>query len=177
MGDDYVFYEINPQVTDLATNLFDFLHRSDAQVEIIPGDGRLSLQRESPQNFDVLVVDAFSGDAIPVHLLTREAFELYFRHLKPHGLLAMHVTNRLLNLPPVIEATACALGARAIQVTNSEDEQNAVYESTWMLLDRVSAPNATVSNLAEGRISLRPGRRRKSSMKLACALGQTITAA
>jgi len=157
MGDDYVFYEINPQVTDLATNLFDFLHRSDAQVEIIPGDGRLSLQRQSPQNFDVLVVDAFSGDAIPVHLLTREAFELYFRHLKPHGLLAMHVTNRLLNLPPVIEATACGLGARAVQVTNSEDEKNAVYQSTWVLLDRASASNATVSNLTEGRISLPSG--------------------
>ena len=64
-------------------------------MEIIPGDGRLSLQRQPLQDFDVLVVDAFSGDATPVHLLTREAFELYFRHLKPHGLLAMHVTNQL----------------------------------------------------------------------------------
>ncbi len=84
-GDHYFFYEINPLVVDLANKLFDFLGQSEAQVDIIPGDGRLSLERQSPQGFDVLVVDAFSGDAIPVHLLTREAFELYFRHLKPRG--------------------------------------------------------------------------------------------
>ena len=156
-GDDYIFYEINPQVIHLATNLFDFLRRSDAHVEITTGDGRLSLQSQAPQDFDVLVVDAFSSDAIPIHLLTREAFELYFRQLKPHGLLAINVTNRLLDLPTVIEATARAVGARAVRVTNAEDEQNAVYQSSWMLLDRASAANATVSNLAEGRISLPPG--------------------
>ena len=113
-GDRYYFYEINPLDTELATNLFDFLGHADAEVSIIPGDGRLSLERQSPQQFDVLVVDAFSGDAIPVHLLTREAFQLYFRHLKPHGLLAIHVTNRLLDLPPLIEAEARTVGARAI---------------------------------------------------------------
>ena len=105
----------------------------------------------------MLVVDAFSGDAIPVHLLTREAFELYFRHLKPEGVLAIHVTNRLLDLPPVVEAAARAVGARAVKVTNSEDEANAVYESDWMLLDRAATPNGTVSALAESRISLPAG--------------------
>jgi hypothetical protein len=156
-GDRYYFYEINPLDTELATNLFDFLGHADAEVSIIPGDGRLSLEREPPQQFDVLVVDAFSGDAIPVHLLTREAFELYFRRLKPHGLLAIHVTNRLLDLPPLIEAEARTVGARAIALTNAEDEPNAVYESTWMLLDLAATPNPTVSNLSESRIDLPPG--------------------
>ena len=156
-GDHYFFYEINPQVVDLANQLFDFLGRSEAQVDIIPGDGRLSLARQSPQDFDVLVVDAFSGDAIPVHLLTREAFELYFRHLKPQGVLAIHVSNRLLDLPPVVEAGARAVGARAIKVTNAEDEANAVYESTWMLVDRTATPNPTASALAESRVTLPPG--------------------
>ena len=156
-GDHYFFYEINPLVVDLATNLFDFLGQSEAQVDIIPGEARLSLERQPPQNFDVLVVDAFSGDAIPVHLLTREAFELYFQHLKPSGVLAIHVTNGFLDLPPVVEAAARAVGARAVKVTNSADEANAVYESSWMLLDRAAMPNRTVSGLAESRISLPPG--------------------
>jgi SAM-dependent methyltransferase len=156
-GDHYIFYEINPLVVDLAKNLFDFLGQSEAQVDIIPGDGRLSLQRQAPQDFDVLVVDAFSGDAIPVHLLTREAFELYFRHLKPQGVLAIHVSNRFLDLPPVVAGAAQAVGARAIKVTNAADEANAVYESTWMLLDRTAMPNRTVSGLAQSTISLPPG--------------------
>ncbi len=156
-GDQYFFYEINPLVVDLAAKLFDFLGQSEAHVEIIPGDARLSLERQSPQEFDVLVVDAFSGDAIPVHLLTREAFELYFRHLKPQGVLAIHVSNRLLDLPRLLEAVARSVRARAVKVTNSEDVANAVYESTWMLLDRTATPNRTVSGLAESRISLPPG--------------------
>src|ERR1700730_9379353 len=156
-GDHYFFYELDPRVGDVANRLFDFLGQSEAQVDIIPGDGRLSLARQAPQEFDVLVVDAFSGDAIPVHLLTREAFELYFRHLKPEGVLAIHVTNRLLDLPLVVEAAARAVGARSVKVTNSEDEANAVYESDWMLLDRAAMPNGTVSALAESRISLPAG--------------------
>lgn len=156
-GDHYVFYEINPQVVDVAKNLFDFVHRSDAQVEIVPGDGRLSLQRETNQDFDVFVVDAFSGDAVPVHLLTREAFELYFRHLKPHGLLAIHISNRSLNLAPLVEAEAAAVGSGTVTITNPDDEQNAVYESTWMLLDKASSPNSTVRNLMADRISLPAG--------------------
>jgi spermidine synthase len=156
-GDHYSFYEINPLVVDLANKLFDFLGRSEAQVDIVPGDGRLSLERQSPQGFDVLVVDAFSGDAIPVHLLTREAFELYFRHLNPQGVLAIHVSNRLLDLPPVVEAGARSVGARAIEVTNAEDDASAVYESEWMLLDRNATPNPTVSALAESEVVLPPG--------------------
>ena len=118
-GDHYSFYEINPLVIDLANTQFDFIRQSPAQVDMIPGDARLSLERETPQNFDVLLVDAFSGDAIPVHLLTREAFGLYFRHLKPQGVLAVHVSNGFLDLPPVVEAAARALGTRAVEVDKS----------------------------------------------------------
>lgn len=156
-GDRYSFYEINPLVVDLAKNLFDFLSRSEAQVNIIPGDARLSLERQDPQEFDVLVVDAFSGDAIPVHLLTREAFELYFRHLKPGGVLAIHVSNQSLDLPRVVEAASRSVGARAAKVTNASDEASAVYESTWMLLDRSTAPSRTVSALIDGTVSLPAG--------------------
>jgi spermidine synthase len=133
------------------------LRQSEAQVDIIPGDARLSLERQVPQGFDVLVVDAFSGDAIPVHLLTREAFELYFRHLKPRGVLAIHVSNRFLDLSRVVEAGARIAGARAVKVTNDADEANAVYESTWMLLDRSASPSRTVSALIEDKVSLPQG--------------------
>jgi hypothetical protein len=100
-GDTFRFYEINPEVRRLAETGFSFIKNSAATVEVIPGDARLSMQREAPQQFDVLVLDAFSSDAIPVHLLTREAFEIYFRHLKPDGVIAVHISNRHLNLLPV----------------------------------------------------------------------------
>ena len=144
-GDHYSFYEINPLVIDLAEKQFDFVRQSAAQIEMIPGDARLSLERQGPQEFDVLLVDAFSSDAIPVHLLTREAFELYFRHLKPRGVLAVHVSNRFLDLPPVVEAGARALGVRSVKVTNSADQTNAVYQSTWMLLDRPAGPGSAAT--------------------------------
>src|SRR5207244_4450102 len=91
--DVYRFYEINPQVLEVAEKEFTFLKDSAAKVEFVAGDARLSLENEDAQGFDVLVVDAFSGDSIPVHLLTQEAAALYFRHLKPDGILVVHVTN------------------------------------------------------------------------------------
>jgi hypothetical protein len=143
-GDHYLFYEINPLVVDLANTQFDFLRASLAQIEIVPGDARLSLENQPPREFDVLLVDAFSSDAIPVHLLTREAFELYFRHLKPQGVLAVHVSNRFLDLPPVVEAAARDVGARATKVVDSNHEEDAVFGSTWMLLDRRPGPAPTL---------------------------------
>jgi SAM-dependent methyltransferase len=100
-GDRIRFYEINPEVRRLAQTGFSFLKNSAAQVEVVPGDARLSLEREESQHFDVLILDAFSSDAIPVHLLTQEAFETYFRHLKPDGVIAVHISNRHLDLLPV----------------------------------------------------------------------------
>ena len=112
-GDYIRFYEINPAVTKIATDpngFFTYLRDSPAKVDIIPGDARLSMEREvadnNSQGFDVLVVDAFAGDAIPVHLLTVEAIEIYLRELSPNGVLAIHISNRYLDLRPVVHELA-----------------------------------------------------------------------
>ncbi len=112
-GDYYRFYEINPLVIELASSEFSFLRDCPARVETIPGDGRLSLEREPDQQFDVLVLDAFSGDSVPVHLLTQEAFVLYFRHLKKGGVLAVHASSTYLDLAPVVDLAARELGRPA----------------------------------------------------------------
>jgi hypothetical protein len=132
-GDYYRFYEINPLVVWLAHSQFTFLGNSKARVGIALGDARLSLERESPQGFDVLAVDAFSSDAIPVHLLTREAFALYFRHLKPDGVLAVHVSNKYLDLKPVVEAAAEDLHKEARLIDNKRGDDE-VFASAWMLV-------------------------------------------
>jgi len=133
-GDQFVFYEINPKVIELAERDFTFLRDSAARIEIVAGDARLSLEQQSPQNFDVLVVDAFSGDAIPIHLLTREAFELYFRHLKPGGVLAVHISNSYLHLQPVVERAAIWLGKPAVSVRDRENEAIGTFGSLWVLM-------------------------------------------
>jgi spermidine synthase len=116
--DVFRFYELNPAVTAIAQRAFTFLGDSSAHVELASGDARLRLQQEPAQNFDLLVLDAFSGDAIPVHLLTQEAFALYRRHLKPDGTLAVHVTNRYLNLGPLVMRTARVAGWKAQTVVS-----------------------------------------------------------
>ena len=98
------------------------------------GDGRLALEREPAQNFDVLIVDAFSGDSIPVHLLTTQAFDIYFRHLRPGGILALHITNRYLDLGPVVQALAAASLKQALPIHNAADRERGVYESDWRLV-------------------------------------------
>ena len=132
-GDVYRFYDINPGVVGVAQRDFTFLKNSDATIELSLGDARLSLEREAPQQFDVLAIDAFSSDAIPVHLITREAVEVYLRHMKPDGVIAFHVTNRYLNLVPVVEGIANALGLHALWIDDPGLEMfgNA---SSWVLL-------------------------------------------
>jgi SAM-dependent methyltransferase len=106
-GDDvYRFYDINPAVPRVARQWFTYLDDSPAKIEVVLGDARLSLEREAPQNYDVIAVDAFSGDSIPVHLITVEAFTEYLRHLKPEGVMVFHVSNRFLDLKPVLLAIA-----------------------------------------------------------------------
>ena len=134
LGDSYTFYEINPLVVKLARHQFTFLRDSPAKIDIVLGDARLSLERQAPQNFDVLIVDAFSGDSIPVHLLTRQAFHLYFRHLRPDGVLAVHVSNQYLNLVPVVAAAAGDLGKEAVIVNHEVGVGAGIYPSTWILL-------------------------------------------
>jgi hypothetical protein len=135
-GDTLRFYEINPQVVDVAQRYFSFLKDSRARVEVVPGDARLSLVAEKPNGFDVLVVDAFSGDAVPVHLLTREAFELYLSHLKPGGILAFHTTNRHLSLAPVVKELADQLGYPCLKVVTEKDDEALINHSEWVLVTK-----------------------------------------
>lgn len=133
-GDYYRFYEINPLVLRLARTEFTFLKDSKAKIQIALGDARLSLERERGDNFDVLVVDAFSSDSIPIHLLTREAFALYFQQLKSNGVLAVHVSNKYLNLQPVVRLLAESLGKSAKVVDTEDEDANDVFGATWVLV-------------------------------------------
>jgi hypothetical protein len=135
-GDEFRFYEINPQVIKVAQDWFSYLKQSPAKSEIIPGDARLSLEREPPQEFDVLAVDAFSGDAIPVHLLTKEAFALYFRHLKPDGILAVHTSNTYLDLAPVVKLLADDAKYSARLISSEEDAPALISSADWVLVTR-----------------------------------------
>jgi hypothetical protein len=132
--DRYSFYELNPNVVKIATTQFTFLKDCLAPHVVIPGDARLSLEREPPQHFDILILDAFSGDSIPVHLLTREAFELYWRHLKPDGVLAVHVSNKYLSLGPVIALAALECRKQAMLLSYDGDETNEESSSLWVLM-------------------------------------------
>lgn len=115
-GDVFHYYEINPQVLEVARGWFTFLPSTRARVETSLGDARLSLEREAPQRFDVLIVDAFSSDAIPVHLMTREALAVYRKHMAPDGVIAFHVTNRYLDLAPVVQQLADDAGLEALAI-------------------------------------------------------------
>jgi hypothetical protein len=111
-GDALVFYEISPRVVDIAKREFTFLHDTAARTELVMGDGRLSLEREPPRGYDVMGIDAFSGDSIPMHLVTREAMALYVKHLKPDGVIVFQATNRFIDLLPVVKRLAAEFGSR-----------------------------------------------------------------
>jgi hypothetical protein len=126
--------QILAAVIDVASHDFHFLEKSQAKIELIEGDGRLALEREPSASFDDLVLDAFSGDSIPVHLLTREAFQTYFRILRPDGEIAIHITNRFLDLAPVVRAVAASLGRQVIEVRSEADPARQVLAADWMLV-------------------------------------------
>lgn len=139
-GDAFRFYELDPEVVRLsreAPAVFTYLRDAAGSVSVATGDGRLSLEREPPQAFDVLVLDAFSSDAIPTHLLTREAFGVYLRHLAPGGVLAVQVTNRYVDLKPVVRGVAASLGLHALHVPSFE--RGVLWSSDWMLVARGTA--------------------------------------
>lgn len=133
-GDVMRFYEIDPQVVNIAREQFSFLGDSKATIELALGDARLTLEREAAQQFDVLAVDAFSSDSIPMHLLTVEAFRTYLRHLKPGGILAIHVSNRYLDLLPVVAKAAQQLSLHVRQIYSEDDYAIGVFRSDWLLL-------------------------------------------
>lgn len=135
-GDRVRFYEINPLVRDLAQQYFTFLSGCPGQVEIVMGDARVSLAREPPQDFDLVVLDAFTGDAIPTHLLTVEAFEVYLRHLRPDGIIAVHISGPFFDLRPVLRGLAEANGLSGMMVVSLEVEAVQSYDADWVLLSR-----------------------------------------
>ena len=144
-GDVFRFYEINPEIIRLAEGAggyFTYLEDSPASVEIVPGDARLSLEHELaegvPQHYDVLVLDAFNSHSIPVHLLTRECFEIYLAHLKAEGVLAVHISNPHLNLQPVLAKLADHFGMEALLIESQGDGQ-ACADSMWVLITRNTA--------------------------------------
>ncbi|RIK73051.1 MAG: hypothetical protein DCC68_25490 [Planctomycetota bacterium] len=133
-GDEYRFYEINPDVETLARRYFTYLSDCRGKVEVAIGDARRSMEDEPPQDYDVLVLDAFSGDAIPTHLLTREAFALYERHLAPGGVIAAHISNRHVDLVPVLANAAREFAWQAVDVNAETDRSKGVTASQWVLL-------------------------------------------
>jgi hypothetical protein len=120
-GDRLVFYEISPRVVEIAKREFTFLADTSAKTEVIMGDGRLSLEREPPRGYDVLGIDAFSGDSIPMHLVTREAMALYVKHIKPDGVIVFQATNRYIDLLPVVKRLAAEFGMEAVNVSDSPE--------------------------------------------------------
>ncbi len=140
--DYYRFYEINPAIIDLALGehgYFSYLQDTPAAFDIVSGDARVSLEKElergSHQNFDILAVDAFSGDSIPIHLLTEEAFAIYLRHLKPEGILAIHISNRYLDLAPLVRALGELNQLDQALIASPRDDSGS-YPAVWILLSK-----------------------------------------
>ena len=133
-GDIFRFYEINPSVLPIAQNLFSYLRDSGATITFAEGDGRASLTAESPQNFDVLVIDAFSGDAIPLHLLTVEALAVYRKHLAPNGILAFHVSNQYVDLDSEVGQLAISAHLQSRSITSPSEKLSGEFRATWVLV-------------------------------------------
>ena len=150
-GDTYRFYEINPVIIQLAQgegDYFSYLADSQAQIEVVPGDARISLERElaagNKQNYDILVLDTFSSDSIPVHLLDLQAFELYLQHLQEDGILAVHISNHHLDLVPVVWNLADHFKLARVLIDDPGTEITAI-RSIWMLL----SPDPGLLNVPE----------------------------
>src|SRR5438046_2363238 len=132
-----VFDEISPRVVDIARREFTSLADTPARTELVMGDGRLSLEREPPRSYDLLGIDAFSGDSIPMHLVTREAMAVYLKHIKPDGVIVFQATNRFINLLPVVRRLAGEFGLEALNVADVPDAEEGPeywYSSTDQII-------------------------------------------
>ena len=138
--DQYTFYELNPNVEKVAQQYFSYLEETPAETRVVLGDARLSLERSLAKDgaigYQLLVLDAFSSDAIPMHLLTKEAMDVYLQHLSKDGILAVHVSNRFLNLPPLVRNLAEDAGYRAEQVVCLRSEEQLYSASHWVIVTR-----------------------------------------
>jgi hypothetical protein len=143
-GDTVRFYELDPDVLKISRAQFTYLNSSKATLQFVIGDARLSMERElaanHPQRYDVLAIDAFSSDSIPVHLITREAIRVYRRELAPHGIVAVHISNRFLDLKPVLANIAAAIGMQARLVSDSPPEETGASSSDWVLMAEDDTP-------------------------------------
>ena len=135
-GDQFRFFEINPLMRDLSAEYFTFVSGSPAPVDVILGDARVSLEREGSEQFDIVILDAFSGDAIPTHLLTKEAFEMYLQHLAPEGIFAVHISNLYFDLRPVLRGIQETFGLKAVHIASPDDEAQEIYGADWILMGR-----------------------------------------
>jgi len=136
-ADDYFrIYDIDPAVVELAQTYFSYIKNTAARYDIVVADARLALEREAPQAFDLLILDAFSGDAIPMHLLTEQALQLYLRHLRPDGVLAIHITNHYLDLRPLVSGLAKRAGYDYLLVQSPPSEDLGWYRADWALLSK-----------------------------------------
>ena len=155
-GDSIHFYDINPDVIDIAQEYFYYLQDTPAAWDIVEGDARLVLEAEvidqGRQRFDVLVMDAFSSDAIPMHLLTAECTAMYWKHLKPDGILAVNISNRNVDLRPVIRAMAEGSGKEARLCDSSEDKKRGIFAASWALI----TDNEAFLNTPEVQSSVSP---------------------
>jgi spermidine synthase len=150
-GDSFRFFEIDPTVVSIARDpaSFTFLADSPASIEVAVDDGRLGLEATAADAFDLLVLDAFSSDAVPVHLLTVESFATSMRTVAPRGVIAVHISNRFLDLEPVVAAAARELGFVSIIGSDSPPPEldGLADASQWVIVGRSFAD---VAGLAEG---------------------------
>jgi hypothetical protein len=151
-GDSLIFYEISPKVVDIARREFTFLSDTAARTDVVLGDGRLSLEREPPRGYDVLGIDAFSGDSIPMHLVTREAMALYVKHLQPEGVIVFQATNRFIDLLPVVKRLAAEHGLEAVNIADSPSGDEGLdywYSSTDQIIVTRNQKLLTAPRIAE----------------------------
>src|SRR5262249_4703110 len=158
-GDILHYYEINPLVVEIANRDFGFFGACPAEKQLFLGDGRLVLERRPDETLDFLAMDAFTSDAVPVHLLTKEAYASYSRHLNPEGVLAINISNRYLNLEPVVAQAAADLGWTGVVVNDDGMEEDYYSASTWVLLSRVPRifEHQNFKDGSVARIKTKPG--------------------
>lgn len=140
-NDDTIsFYEIDPDIIEIADEYFSFLKSFPGDLNVFEGDARITLQNQAPQGFDILVVDAFSSDAIPTHLLTKEAMAIYLTHMNEGGIIAFHISNRHLDLEPVVGALGQEYGLNTAFMTSLDERPEYVYSSSWVVLSSQPLP-------------------------------------
>lgn len=156
-GQQWTFFEIDPVVLSYSRDgQFTFIDQCSPDADMVIGDARIELQRLPADSFDVLVIDAFSSDAIPLHLLTTEALEIYQQALAPEGVLLMHISNRYIKLEPMIARLVEARGLQAMVLEDPANEAEELYSSSWVALAETRAPLDTLSDTADWRLLVEP---------------------